>query len=735
MTPDASASSQPERPDAFISYSRQDGEFVRGLVRALEARGKDVWVDLDDIPKSADWLARVEQGIESAKAVVVVLSPALAASQICGQEIRHAIEHNKRLIPILRTDVEPEQLFPELNAPNWILAREQDDGEAAFEELVGALETDLAWLEAHARLVSRSVEWDRQNRDGSLLLRGHDLGSARRWLAARGDHREQPTELQVEYIGASRRSALVRWAALGVAALGVAALAGFLLVQRERTRDEQGRAQRQQGLAESRRLSADSVAQLGSNTRRALAIALEAHAAASTPEATQALRQALMRPQREATLRVRGTGIWSARFLDADTVRARTEDGRILRWPVAGGQPMVLSRGPRPRVFAGSPPSRAANLLVRAQFEVRVVTSAKRTVVLLNELRGGRPGGSPWTAVLSPDGRRVLTAGYRTAADVWRVPARALRPPAGAYFQCAADARTFVATCDDRGRLATWPSDPSKPSRTLLKRPQDGSYAPGDLDATVSVDGRWIFATSRPQATITVISPKSGDIVRTHKSPTYIPPVLSGDGRRVYVPKEDSPEVQDATTGEVVATLPFRSGDVFAPVAFNSSGDRIAVYLGDGIEIWDTVRERRIGKLPAPKDQLDALGISPSGRYVAMVEAADVSIYRSDGGSLVRRYPITDERINKIEFSRDDAFFLTAGNNTARVTEIKTRRSVAEFAGHRGLLSASFGPGARTVVTVGRDGWVLVHDCPACAPPATLVERARAALRVRPVEP
>lgn len=190
--------------------------------------------------------------------------------------------------------------------------------------------------------------------------------------------------------------------------------------------------------------------------------------------------------------------------------------------------------------------------------------------------------------------------------------------------------------------------------------------------------------------------------------------------------------VKDTTSGKVRATLPFRSGDLYRPVALDVSGERIAVYLGDGIRVWDTVKAREIGKLPRPEDQLDALGISPSGRYVAMVEADEVSVFRSEGGSLVRRYPITDERINGIEFSRDDAFILTAGNNTARVTEIKTRRPVAEFDGHRGLLSASFGPGARTVVTVGRDGLVLVHDCPACAPPATLVKRARAALRVRP---
>ena len=44
---------------------------------------------------------------------------------------------------------------------------------------------------------------------------------------------------------------------------------------------------------------------------------------------------------------------------------------------------------------------------------------------------GRRLAGCPFTAVLSPDGRRVLTAGYRAAADVWRVPARVIRPPRG----------------------------------------------------------------------------------------------------------------------------------------------------------------------------------------------------------------------------------------------------------------------------------------------------------------
>jgi hypothetical protein len=50
---------KPERPDTLLSYERRDSAFVRQLVRGLSERGQDVWVDLEDIPKSADWRAKV----------------------------------------------------------------------------------------------------------------------------------------------------------------------------------------------------------------------------------------------------------------------------------------------------------------------------------------------------------------------------------------------------------------------------------------------------------------------------------------------------------------------------------------------------------------------------------------------------------------------------------------------------------------------------------------------------
>ena len=45
--------------DVFISYSRKDKNFARALHQALTKHGKDVWVDLEDIPPTAEWLKEI----------------------------------------------------------------------------------------------------------------------------------------------------------------------------------------------------------------------------------------------------------------------------------------------------------------------------------------------------------------------------------------------------------------------------------------------------------------------------------------------------------------------------------------------------------------------------------------------------------------------------------------------------------------------------------------------------
>ena len=61
--------------DVFISYSRRDTDFVRRLHEALNARGRDTWVDWEDIPLTAEWWEEIKTGIEATDSFVFIISP------------------------------------------------------------------------------------------------------------------------------------------------------------------------------------------------------------------------------------------------------------------------------------------------------------------------------------------------------------------------------------------------------------------------------------------------------------------------------------------------------------------------------------------------------------------------------------------------------------------------------------------------------------------------------------
>ena len=91
--------------DVFISYSRQDEPFVRRLHQAFVQRERDVWVDWEDIPLTADWWREIQGGIESADTFIFVISPDSAQSEVCYNEADYASENNKRIVPIVYRDL------------------------------------------------------------------------------------------------------------------------------------------------------------------------------------------------------------------------------------------------------------------------------------------------------------------------------------------------------------------------------------------------------------------------------------------------------------------------------------------------------------------------------------------------------------------------------------------------------------------------------------------------------
>jgi WD40 repeat protein len=195
--------------DVFISYSRKDKEFAETLHTALEKSGKDAWIDWQDIPLTSEWWKEIEAGIEGADTFIFVISPDSVASKVCGEEIGHAVKHNKRLFPVVRRDVaqfDPNnEAIKALNKHNWLFFREEDDFEQAFQQLTTAILMDLGYVHNHTRLLVKAIEWDTNNRKEGSLLQKEILIEAESWLQTAINKDPKPTDLQISYIENSRK--------------------------------------------------------------------------------------------------------------------------------------------------------------------------------------------------------------------------------------------------------------------------------------------------------------------------------------------------------------------------------------------------------------------------------------------------------------------------------------------------------------------------------------------------
>jgi hypothetical protein len=190
----------------FISYSRLDQPFVRELNEALKNSEQDPWVDWQKIEIGTKWWSEIQKGIESADTFVFVVSPNSVASKVCGDEVKHALRHGKRFIPILRKEV-PRELFDQedaahqaINAHNWLQFREEDDFAENFQKLINAISHNWEYTKQHTKLEIKAIDWYENSSKEAFLLRSEELQYWATWLAESETKSPQPTELQRKYI-------------------------------------------------------------------------------------------------------------------------------------------------------------------------------------------------------------------------------------------------------------------------------------------------------------------------------------------------------------------------------------------------------------------------------------------------------------------------------------------------------------------------------------------------------
>jgi hypothetical protein len=373
----------------FLSYSRRDIEFARRLETALKAAGEETWVDWTGIPPTSEFARDIEKGIEASDNFLLVMSPdSLAATSYCVKEIEHAGKMGKRMIPIYFRDVPPAMVPASLAKLNYIYFRETDDFDAAFAKLQSALHTDLAWTSMSSRLLVRAVEWDKQGRDGSFLLRGKDLSEAETWLAQAASKEGHPTELQSGYILESRKSAIRTQRRIRNALIGGLAL---VLIGAAAAVYEAIAAKRQAAVATSRSLATAALLEKDGDFALALLLSVEAQKVADTYDSRNAI-----------------VTLWQAwphlvRF-ESHESRKQQEDNR--------GE-MVKGSG--------------ASLIVRWELpdlhgnDGHSVLSRSDGSIVRNPLAGAPVGGFPGSYELSADGK-ILVASSHQGVQVWTLP-------------------------------------------------------------------------------------------------------------------------------------------------------------------------------------------------------------------------------------------------------------------------------------------------------------------------
>lgn len=85
---------------AFTSYSKDDRDRVRVLVKELENNGFDIWLDVLDIKPGDEWAKALENAIKDAGAFLVILTPSAAKSPFVRNEITMAQDEGLPIIPI-----------------------------------------------------------------------------------------------------------------------------------------------------------------------------------------------------------------------------------------------------------------------------------------------------------------------------------------------------------------------------------------------------------------------------------------------------------------------------------------------------------------------------------------------------------------------------------------------------------------------------------------------------------
>jgi WD40 repeat protein len=586
--------------DVFVSYSRRDGEFVQRLADALTERGKEAWVDVEGIRDAEVFPAALRAAIERSDGFVFVVSPDSIASAYCEQEVEHALELNKRIVPLLLRPVADDAVPEGVRVRNWIPFVEPEQFERGVARVVEALDSDLAWAKQHTRWLLKALEWEAEDRERSFLLRGSELTAAESWLTGAAGKEPEPNALQREYVASSRLAATRRQRWVAGASVGVALVSLGLLVFALLSRSQAIHAR---NTARSQALAADSQTQLAVDPERSILLAEAALQQATTPEALFALRGAL--DASALRYRLPDVGPQScADFARGAPDLAYRPDGRRLAEAICGGTVVVADQHGRVvrRIQVGG----FVDSIAYSRDGALLAAATPRAVLILDASSG---------------------AVKKTLPRSTRVGRIAFSPSANVLALGGVGKLTFVDVTTGRARVVPFPSSVRGTSTTAL------AFSPDGRRLVVGVAA----AEPNTPSGIGIVDVATGRLLAGAGANNIADVGFSPDGSAVVTAESGGNDgtvsvrdVRALAKKRVLVRLP----DVSATAAaFSPDGSEIAYGAADGTAGLVSPRNgRQIASYLGQTAAVTSLVFSPDGRLVTTASADGTTrVWRAEG--------------------------------------------------------------------------------------------------------
>ncbi|MBN2306351.1 MAG: TIR domain-containing protein [Anaerolineae bacterium] len=121
-------------PLVFISYSRDDSDFVLRLAKDLRDKEIPIWLDQFDIPPGAPWDVTVEQALDDATHFLFVMTESAIESRNVRDELGFALDEQKTIVPVMFKDCRPPLRVRRMQYTDF-----RGDYASALVQLIGAL--------------------------------------------------------------------------------------------------------------------------------------------------------------------------------------------------------------------------------------------------------------------------------------------------------------------------------------------------------------------------------------------------------------------------------------------------------------------------------------------------------------------------------------------------------------------------------------------------------------------